>query len=455
MASLSRLFKVTIGRQTTAAQYGVFGVGCILAPSPAFFGLTYDTFQDAAVTDFTDLYRVYSGASAADNAASDGMTGDNLAYVQDYFSQTPSPDTLVVGDFSAAFTTQVIQLNGATVKDAPEGTIATIGFINGGKYYYATYTGDDWTGSTGADTLITVSATATDKFEVEGRIVYLEGATPDHSSTTGVAANVTSAILAIKKQYSAWFMAVTTSRDVAVMKAISDWTETQADKMAAFLDDYTADDWQTNGIAAYLFAQNMAGSLAVTTMDMSKPITSAMAGRCLVMAPGSETWAIKTLNSIAVDPFDETDYAKIRALNSNTFEDYGSGIRVTYPGTCGDGESIEVVRFAFWQADRIQKDQATLYVNQNKVGVDPEGIELTCLQIEKSLKAGQTAGGIMTNFNDSDGNQVKGFTVTRPSMDDISAVQRINGEIDIPFSFYLRYAIKHVNAIGTAKTYGI
>jgi hypothetical protein len=30
---------------------------------------------------------------------------------------------------------------------------------------------------------------------------------------------------------------------------------------------------------------------------------------------------------------------KIKALNGNTFEDYGSGITVTYPGTCGDGSN--------------------------------------------------------------------------------------------------------------------
>lgn len=38
MANLSRLFSVKIGRQTTAAQYGVFGVGLILAPGAAFSG---------------------------------------------------------------------------------------------------------------------------------------------------------------------------------------------------------------------------------------------------------------------------------------------------------------------------------------------------------------------------------------------------------------------------------
>ena len=95
MANLSRLFSVKIGRQTTAAQYGVFGVGLILAPGAAFFGKKFTDYESAVVADFADLYRVYT---SADDAISDGVSGDNLLAVQAYFSQSPSPDTLVVGD---------------------------------------------------------------------------------------------------------------------------------------------------------------------------------------------------------------------------------------------------------------------------------------------------------------------------------------------------------------------
>ena len=83
------------------------------------------------------------------------------------------------------------------------------------------------------------------------------------------------------------------------------------------------------------------------------------------------------------------------------------------------------------------------------------GYELVCNQMESSLKAGQTAGGIMENFTDDNGDYVRGFTVVRPTMAEISAVQRIKGDVTIKFSFYLRYAIKHVDAVGTAMTYGI
>lgn len=44
------------------------------------------------------------------------------------------------------------------------------------------------------------------------------------------------------------------------------------------------------------------------------------------------------------------------------------------------------------------------------------GYELVCNQMESSLKAGQTAGGIMENFTDDNGDYVRGFTVVRPTM---------------------------------------
>lgn len=452
MANLSRLFSVKIGRQTTAAQYGVFGVGIILAPGAAFFGLKYSTYESAKIENFNDLYRVYT---SADDAASDGMSGDNLLAVQAYFSQSPSPDTLVVGDFSAAYSKTMIRLTGVPVAGAPAATKATIGYVKGGEYRYAKFNGTAWSGSAGATADIVADSGTEGQFLVDGRIVYLEGAEVIHKSSTALSSAVSSAVAAIKNQYNKFFMSMTTSRDLSIQKAIADWTESQIDKMAVFIDDYSSPTWATDSITKYIHDKNMAGSFAVSTKREKNFLDAALAGRCLVMQPGSETWALKTLNAAQADDFTETDYQKIQALNGNTFEDYGSGITVTYPGTCGDGESIEVVRFCYWQADRMQKDLATLFVNRNKIGHDMPGYEVVCNKMESSLKAGQTAGGIIENFTDENGDLIRGFEVVRPTMAEVSATQRIKGDLTVKFKFYLRYAIKHVDAIGSAMTYGI
>ncbi|BDN97296.1 TPA: DUF3383 family protein [Citrobacter braakii] len=455
MASLDRLFSVKIGRQTTAAQYGVFGVGIVLAPGAAFFGLKFSDYENADINDFTDLYRVYTGSTASDDAAADGVSGDNLLAIQAYFSQKPAPNTVVVGDFSAVYSETMIAFTGVPVAGAPAATKATIGYIKNNEYRHASYSGTAWTGSTGAATDIVVDATTTGQFTVDGRIVYLEGAEVVHSASTALSASVQTAIAAIKNQYNKFFMCMTPSRNLSIQKAIADWVETQIDKMGVFIDDYTVSTWATDNITKYLHDKNLSGSFAITTKRAKNFLDAALAGRCLVMQPGSETWALKTLNAVQADDFTETDYQKIKALNGNTFEDYGSGITVTYPGTCGDGESIEVVRFAYWQADRMQKDLATLFVNRNKIGHDMPGYEVVCLKMESSLQAGKDAGGIMQDFTDDNGDLVPGYTVTRPTMAQVSAQQRINGDITVNFSFYLRYAIKHVDAIGTAMTYGI
>ncbi|HHV9242411.1 TPA: DUF3383 family protein [Escherichia coli] len=455
MADLSRLFSVKIGRQTTAAQYGVFGVGIILAPAAAFFGLKYSNYETQDVTKFTDLYRVYSGANAANDAATDGISGDNLLAVQAYFSQKPAPDTLVVGDLSAVYSKTMIALNSVPVAGAPAGTKATIGYIKGNDYRYASYNGTAWSGSTGAAADIVADSGGAGRFTVDGRIVYLEGAEVVHAESTASAAAVPTAIAAIKNQYNKFFMCMTPVRILSVQKSIADWVEAQIDKMGVFIDDYTVSTWATDNITKYLHDKNMAGSFAVSTKRAKNFLDAALAGRCLVMQPGSETWALKTLNAVQADDFTETDYQKIKALNGNTFEDYGSGVIVTYPGTCGDGESIEAVRFAYWQADRMQKDLATLFVNRNKIGHDMPGYEVVCAKMESSLQAGKDAGGILQDFTDENGDLVRGFTVTRPTMAQVSATQRINGDITVQFEFYLRYAIKHVNAVGSAMTYGV
>ncbi|EPG6130098.1 DUF3383 family protein, partial [Klebsiella pneumoniae] len=87
-----------------------------------------------------------------------------------------------------------------------------------------------------------------------------------------------------------------TSRNLSIQKAIADWVESQIDKMAVFIDDYTSSTWATDNITKYLFDKNMAGSFAISTKLEKNFLDAAIAGRCLVMQPGSETWALKTLN---------------------------------------------------------------------------------------------------------------------------------------------------------------
>lgn len=456
MANLSRLFNIPINRQTKVAKYATFGVGICLSPAPGFYGVTMENFESITAADVVKLTRTFT---EYDDAVEAGVMGAALTATNDYFEQKPAPGSMVLADISASFESVAILINSdGTGVDAVEAALATVVKVdNVDTVMTATWDGTAWTGT--ASDYITADAEDVGKFQVKGRIVFVEGADVSVGYSIPKADSFAKNIVDIKNQNNNWFMQFTTSRNPALLTQIADWTEAQVDKMAALVDDggaiySSAPAWPKGGIMQYLFDKQMAGSFATVTRIQSNYVDAAQAGRCLTMTPGSETWAIKTLTGVQTDNFTEDEYQTIAALNGNTYEDYGSDVMVTYPGTVGDGEDIGNVRFCYWLRDYMQKNLATTYMNQNKVGYDPQGIELTCKNMEKSLKQGQDQGGIMQDVADGT-TFTAGYTVTRPKMSDITAAQMVKGDIQIPFSFYLRYPIKHVDAIGNAMTWGM
>lgn len=455
MADLSRLFKVTIGRSSKAASYGVFGVGLCLSPAPGFYGVTMDTFETITADDVSKITRTFT---EYDDAVEAGVLGAALEATNAYFDQDPSPDSMVMADISAAFSSVAILLNSdGTSVDGVIAALATVVTKNSADTVVtATWDGTTWTGT--ASDYITPDPDDVNKFQVQGRIVFVEGADVSVGYSVPKADAFAQAIVSIKNENNDWFMSFCTSRNPTLLTQIADWTESQVDKMAALIDDggaiYSSDPkWPLGGIMQYLFDKEYAGSFATVTRIDSNYLDAAQAGRCLTMQPGSETWAIKTLSGVKTDNFTEDEYQTIKGLNGNTYEDYGSNVMVTYPGTVGDGEDIGNVRFCYWQRDYIQKNLATLFMGKKKIGFNPQGIELVCMNIEKSLKQGQDNGGILPNQSDGT-TYTPGYTVTRPSMKDITAAMQIAGSLEVDFEFYLNYAIKHVDAIGNAATWG-
>lgn len=452
MANLNRLFNVKISRQSRAASYGVFGVGLILSPAPGFYGVTMGDFETITAADVAGTVKTYT---EYDQLVEAGVSGAALKAANRYFAQSPTPDTLVVADIADAFNSTCIVLNGEST--GADGVIAAVATVIGGGVKHATFDGTGWTGTAVDADAIKEDENNTDRFQVLGRVVFVAGAGVSVGLSEVKPGAFARVIAAVKAKNNNWFMAMTTSRNPELLTQVADWIEAQPDKMSALVDDggaIFAQEWPKGGITQYLFDNQMSGSFAITTRIEDNYVDAAIAGRCLTMQPGSETWAIKSLAAAQPDEFTEDDYQTIKAINGNTYEDYGSGVIVTYPGTVGDGESIESVRFCFWLRDYMQKNLATMFINQKKVGNNPKGIESVCQNMEASLKKGQDVGGIMEDFTDDD-KYVRGYTVTRPTMANITAADRIKGNITIPFNFYLNHAIKHVDAIGDALTYGV
>lgn len=124
-------------------------------------------------------------------------------------------------------------------------------------------------------------------------------------------------------------------------------------------------------------------------------LDAGIAGRCLPLDPGSETWALKTL--AGVDPVTLTSTHK-----TNIFDKYGNtyytiaGVNITNKGKVATGEYIDVVRFIDWLCARMgERIFGTLASPANpKVPYTDAGIALIAGNVAAQLQEGVAVGGL-------------------------------------------------------------
>ncbi len=196
---------------------------------------------------------------------------------------------------------------------------AVVVTVVGDAVLNATFDGTTWTG-TAADS-ITIDPDDTSKISgCRAHRFFVAGADISVGYSVVKADSFTDVITAIRQQNDDWFMSFTTSRNPTLLTQIADWTEAQIDKMSNLIDDggavYSTDPkWPLGGITQYLFLiNNTRVVFATTTRIDSNYLDAALAGRCLTMQPGSETWALKTLSGVEADNFTEDDYKTITAI---------------------------------------------------------------------------------------------------------------------------------------------
>lgn len=140
-------------------------------------------------------------------------------------------------------------------------------------------------------------------------------------------------------------------------------------------------------------------------------------------APGSETWAYKTL--AGVEPSILT-VREMRQLEDAGLNHYTScaGRDITRNGKMSGGEWIDVIRFRDWLKNQMQVKIYQLFVKNPKIPYTDAGITLVENQMEAVLVSGQRAGGIAETEYDEDDTPVPGYTVTVPKAASISSAQR-------------------------------
>ena len=175
----------------------------------------------------------------------------------------------------------------------------------------------------------------------------------------------------------------------------------------------------------------------------------AMAVRFLSYDAGSETWVNKSLASVSMSKFTDTEIDTIDKDPASYYIQVGD-TGLVQGGKVRAGEWIDVIRFRDWLKNDMQLRILNLLVKRPKVPYTDKGIGLVRNQMIASLKEGTRRGGIAEDQYNSDDELIPGFTTSVPLAADLSDTQRKSRILeDCTFSAIPAGAIHVVNVNGS------
>ena len=295
--------------------------------------------------------------------------------------------------------------------------------------------------ATGNATDVSVASDAADvahRFENLSPNLTIKDTTPD--STTGIATD----LAAIRAYDADWYGLLLDDSSDAVITAAAAWAEAQtvilfvnpsdSEIKSGSVSDDVGSDLQT------------AGYNRTVPLYHGKPAqcaAAAWAGRMLPKAPGSATWANKSLAGVDKSPLSDSDRGVLRGKNVNYYVDV-KGIGFTLDGRAASGRYIDITHGIDWFDARVSERIVALLANNDKVAYTDKGIELVRAQV-----LGQILEGISATLIDG----AAPYSVTVPKVADINPNDRTGRVLpDVKFSFVLQGAVHKVLIYGTVRT---
>jgi len=269
-------------------------------------------------------------------------------------------------------------------------------------------------------------------------------------------ADLTATLNAIVNEDNDWYALIVTDHTKANQLLAAAWTETQrkiyclSSDEAAIVD--TTDGADSTSIAAQLKASSYLRSclLYSAVADTQFPEAAAL-GRILPLDPGSYTLKFKTLAGITVDSLTATQKTNALAKYCNTYTTIG-GVNIVEEGKVSGNEWLDTIVFIDWCQARITEGVYGVYVNNDKLPYTDAGIAAHEAEIAKVGDQGIAQGGVSPYAEDSDGNQIGGYFIVLPKLEDISAADKNNRILNgVKFTFYLAGAI-HASVINGIVT---
>ncbi len=211
--------------------------------------------------------------------------------------------------------------------------------------------------------------------------------------TANPATTIQTDLAAVRAYDEDWYGLALDSNSEAEINAAAAWAETQRILMFVTTQDTGAKQAGTiTDIASDLRA---AGYHRTAVMYHDKPASqyagAAWAGRGLPKAPGSFTWAHKSLAGVDKSILNDTERAALKGKNCNFYIDI-KGIGFTLEGKAASGRFLDITHGMDWFEVRLQERIIALFANNDKVPYTDDGLILIGAQIEGQILAAGAQG---------------------------------------------------------------
>lgn len=289
-------------------------------------------------------------------------------------------------------------------------------------------------GSQGSRTLRLTANTAGKYFGIQ---VYNRDAlniAQDHSDP-GIATD----LAAIKLANNDWYGLITAYNSKAYVVAAAEWVESNKKLYAAgSIDSTIARDAESvaTDVAHTLKGSAYARSFVVHHPSNDEFADAAEMARFFAVAPGGETWRMKTLSGPTGEAYTDTEQTNMKAKYAHFYYELGGDVNaVGGDGKTASGEYVDVTRFLDWYESELQADLVDLALNLDKIPFTNAGIDMVEARVRKMNKRGIAAGGIREGTDE----------VEAPDVADVDDSDRAARELpDVNSSFELAGAIHHI-----------
>lgn len=269
------------------------------------------------------------------------------------------------------------------------------------------------------------------------------------------AETVTEALTACNIYDSDWYGVVLASRTLADQKLVADWVESN-NKIAGFSSDNADiidDPAEVTSIAYYINNNAYVRSFAFYDADSDGSSDdnfpeASLFGVIFPKDAGTYTAKFKTLSGVSPSTLSTTQETTALDKNCNLYQNIG-GKKIVREGKTGDGEFIDIIIFIDWLQARITENTYLKLSRPDKVPFTGDGILTIEQAIDEVLQVGQNRGGISPDAFDDDDNRIGGYNITMPELQNISANDKSNRELNnVKFTAFLAGAIHAVDING-------